>query len=677
MERDFDFPGTPYDVQQDFMKELYDCLSSFKVGIFESPTGTGKSLSIVCGSFKWFKDFGAKIKNDRVEGAPDWVNEMPLNEEHVFNDITNVERDSRRSSVAQKIVYVSRTHSQLDQFLNEIKKTRWKNEIKIVRIGSRSQLCVNPEIASYKGRSLIDYKCKELVNPERPLQCSYYKNVVGMKNHVLSTCCDIEDLVSYGKLHNACPYYATRNSIGAAEVILAPYTSVLNSRNRESVGLDLTDCVLIIDEAHNIIEAMIDCHSAQINRAQAEGALLAIDSYYQRFSKKVGANASLNFQHLILLLRSLINFMQMHKKPMSIDIGSFLIESKLQKMEFFKLLTFCEEFELGRKVITQSEKSGNKGSIVNIGAFIDFLRVLCDDISVGKILVNHNEESNLRYYLLNPRQKFVELANLTRCLVLAGGTMEPKAEYLDLFSVFPTEKIKQFQCSHIIPPQNLLMAVVNKGESGKDFKFTYENRDNSLMIQDLHQLILDLCVNVPNGIVVFVASFIFLSKLKVSLEKSGMFDKISQHKKVFFDNKDENILQEFSVSALNSGAILFAVVRGKLSEGINFSDHLGRCVVMVGMPYLNKSDIEIQERMRYLDVNSKSFSGKMYYESSCHKAINQSIGRAIRHQGDFSVVLLVDERHSGCLNKRPEWMKRNLAYGPDLMEKIRIFFKSH
>ncbi|KAI2565031.1 DEAD/H-box helicase 11 [Homo sapiens] len=37
----FPFPFTPYSIQEDFMAELYRVLEAGKIGIFESPTGTG------------------------------------------------------------------------------------------------------------------------------------------------------------------------------------------------------------------------------------------------------------------------------------------------------------------------------------------------------------------------------------------------------------------------------------------------------------------------------------------------------------------------------------------------------------------------------------------------------------------------------------------------------------
>lgn len=52
----FHHPFTPYDIQSDFMKTLYKVLDSSSIGIFESPTGTGKTLSLICGSMTWLRD---------------------------------------------------------------------------------------------------------------------------------------------------------------------------------------------------------------------------------------------------------------------------------------------------------------------------------------------------------------------------------------------------------------------------------------------------------------------------------------------------------------------------------------------------------------------------------------------------------------------------------------------
>ena len=83
-----------------------------------------------------------------------------------------------------------------------------------------------------------------------------------------------------------------------------------------------------------------------------------------------------------------------------------------------------------------------------------------------------------------------------------------------------------------------------------------------------------------------------------------------------------------SISA--KGAILSCVVGGKMSEGINFSDGLGRCVIMVGLPYPNPNDAVLAEKVNYINKmnsnNNKSTSGSEYYDNLCMKAVNQSIG---------------------------------------------------
>ena len=64
------------------MRKLYETIESRKIGIFESPTGTGKSLSIICSSLHWLNDHRnrKKIVPPKIEtatpgGEVDWIAE--------------------------------------------------------------------------------------------------------------------------------------------------------------------------------------------------------------------------------------------------------------------------------------------------------------------------------------------------------------------------------------------------------------------------------------------------------------------------------------------------------------------------------------------------------------------------------------------------------------------------
>jgi chromosome transmission fidelity protein 1 len=87
---------------------------------------------------------------------------------------------------------------------------------------------------------------------------------------------------------------------------------------------------------------------------------------------------------------------------------------------------------------------------------------------------------------------------------------------------------------------------------------------------------------------------------------------------------------------ISTGAILFAVVGAKLSEGLNFSDDLARLVVVVGLPFANLTSPELQERLKHADRSHGEMlqhdgkygkAGTELYESLCMNAVNQSIGK--------------------------------------------------
>lgn len=194
----------------------------------------------------------------------------------------------------------------------------------------------------------------------------------------------------------------------------------------------------------------------------------------------------------------------------------------------------------------------------------------------------------------------------------------------------------------------------------------------------------DLAEVVPAGMVVFFCSYDYLHSVHEYLKREGLLERIQRHKDVFIEPKQsgqtEKILHDYSVAVKRRGAMLFSVVGGKLSEGLNFSDDLGRCVVVVGMPYPNKTSPELVQKMQYLDEHLKRGSGNEYYENLCMKAVNQCIGRAVRHIADYAAILLLDERYNQerIRLKLPEWIRISLqqsAQYSSMTEELKVFFQ--
>lgn len=55
--RKYNHPFEPYDIQIQLMDAIYDAIDNYKIGLFESPTGTGKTLSLICSSMTWLREY--------------------------------------------------------------------------------------------------------------------------------------------------------------------------------------------------------------------------------------------------------------------------------------------------------------------------------------------------------------------------------------------------------------------------------------------------------------------------------------------------------------------------------------------------------------------------------------------------------------------------------------------
>lgn len=58
------FPFEPYALQRNYMAKVIECLENEANGVLESPTGTGKTLCLLCAALAWLTIKKTEVSND-------------------------------------------------------------------------------------------------------------------------------------------------------------------------------------------------------------------------------------------------------------------------------------------------------------------------------------------------------------------------------------------------------------------------------------------------------------------------------------------------------------------------------------------------------------------------------------------------------------------------------------
>ncbi|XP_024882289.1 ATP-dependent DNA helicase DDX11 [Temnothorax curvispinosus] len=832
--QEFPFPFPAYEIQKRFMRELYGCLESGKLGLFESPTGTGKSLSLICSSLRWLVDHEGRRKQELTstiaeidskiksceKPSDNWftvqteqielnakkqplqaklnallehegereklkkmveskkaartkttgkIRQQPTKKalesdktEEANSDICDVEKDliledglsNSESSEEEdtneplfqntKIFFCSRTHSQLTQFVHELKRSPYSQDVSVVPVSSRQNYCINKNVKRLKHINLINEACLQLqrkkttVKKEKDLKRSKVASgcpfIPGdqklLMAEVLTNIQDVEEITQRGQESNTCPYYGSRKSLQNGQLILVPYNSILHKNTRTSLGIDLKGNVLIIDEAHNLLDAIEGMHSSVITGRNLLHCYSQLSQYQKRFESLFSARSVMYLGQLSFCLKKLLTLFGATTKshpgdeinktitPRLYKIEEFEVLTEIDTVNVFKLLEFVKASKLIHKLQGFVEQYGNsikineqrikKSGVTEflnsiksndvpsqetvsvtdapsnneeqtsnpLMAILSFLECLKSSCADGRICVLPSTtvgQGIIKFLLLNPAAHFHDIVRDARSVVLAGGTMEPMSEFIDqlfLMAGATPDRIMTFSCDHVIPKGNIISNVVMRGPTGVEFEFNFHNRQDTRLLDELGRALLNLCNVVPAGIVVFFPSYNYEDTVFKHLDKSGIISKISAKKRIYREPKLASqvnvILDQYAHSIKNpqspcNGALLFSVVGGKLSEGLNFSDDLGRCVIVVGLPYPNIKSPELQEKMKYLNEHVKPDAGSSFYENSCMKAVNQCIGRSVRHINDYSTVVLLDKRYCHKVKVLPQWIQRSVT----------------
>ena len=711
------FPYNPYEKQITYMTSIIKILnkkynSSDEINFnalaaLESPTGTGKTLCLLCSLLAWVNTKGKAI------------------------------------NFSGTIIYSTRTHSQISQVISELNKTCYEPRIAI--LSSREYSCANTELKKSLAPSVLDIKCAR-----EHRNCRFYKNIEYYSNKNFGNV-DIEDILKQGKSKIFCPFYVERMKVKMAncDLVFMPYNYIFLKEIRESMDIDLKKSILVLDEAHNVINNCEDAQSLEVNIKDFEEMIIDLREVHKEINKnkkyinsniideemekdsdlddnnnndekKNGLIYTLRFEFLmeeIKLIKNIIESVTLNKE-------------KFEKTKFFKDNNYIqinpEEFlsifmktENEIKELKQKEKKNqltlescfnklkneenkdNNKEFIEISQYLTeqniikhilfikrIIKAIMNDysrrtklsillnllekineiledknitksyvycLSDDKVQTNHyitKKIIKLNIFCFNPGIGFQDIINFKPySIIMTSGTLAP-------FDVLENELKVKFDITleneHIIPQSQYKFVIIKGYEIYNKifpFNFEYNNRNDTKTIASLGMTILHLCKAVKTGgILVYFTSFSYLNQCYRIWGDSNIISQISQIKTIYFDDKKNKTLIKDFKNNKKKNSILLSVFRGTSSEGIDFRDEFARMVICVGVPYASIVEEKVQLKKKYLDeINNtkiiEGLTGRKWYLNDAISNVNQSLGRVLRHINDYGVLVCIDERY--------------------------------
>jgi len=740
------FPYEPYQLQITYMKKVISTLNKQgSISALESPTGTGKTLCLLCSVLGWILHTGKEISIYYCTRTISQIN-------NVLKEINKTCYDLQISFLA------SRVHTCLkfdkgkrikmeNQKLNDIclnlrdnlkKMNKGKKEIKKEEEDNYYNEKNNPT-NKYKKYNNKKKEIKVEKNQELEI-CKYYNEEENFDFRNYNNIEDIEDLLKEGKKKLFCPYfYNISKTKNCANLTFMSYNYILDPNIRKKINIFENNSIVILDEAHNICNILENIFSKKINTNELEKmqkllqiVLDFINESRQPYYKEDDLS---NENPLFLLETKQINKEINTIKKFISQIGYIKLEKiKLYKgldfelmkniyifdFEYFKEL--FKEFQLEfyseirtkfsvlnheykkelndfYKTSREYDKNIKLSSLIKLFEKIfNFLHLIKeispqvkpqDRISkkdiINQVIIKKEKEklnmNSFRFIFSHDKEKtFFQIVCLDasyglklyqkmnpHSTILTSGTLS-----IDLIeNLLNVKFFEKLTNNHVINKNQLCINIIN-GYSFHNqminYSFKYKKRNNIEQIISLGNEIYNLVESVKiGGVLVFFQSFEYLEKCYIIWLKNKIIQKYESIKKVFFDlsfnrKYSEKIIRE---TKKNNNLLLFTVYRGKNSEGINFHDDEARMIICIGMPYPKLSDIKVIFKREYLDqkykMKNNNFNGWKWYREEAINAVNQSLGRLIRHKNDYGIMICFGIEFSERNIKFTKWINDNIS----------------
>jgi Rad3-related DNA helicase len=251
------FPYLPRKNQEEIIQKITDALIHRRQFIFESGTGSGKTICVLAATLTY------ALENNK------------------------------------KIIYSTRTNAQQQQVILELRAIKRKSkDTRIYGVGmqGRGNMCLlaqdDPEIQNGNSEELSKFCSyqKKLALSEKGKGCSYYRKFLGDKDAVetirewtqkhLPTA---EEFIDTCEKQGLCPYEINKLIVHDALVVVVPYVYVFDKSIRiklfDWLSISEEDVILVVDEAHNLPDYLRELFSAELSTWMLTSCLSEADQF--------------------------------------------------------------------------------------------------------------------------------------------------------------------------------------------------------------------------------------------------------------------------------------------------------------------------------------------------------------------------------------------------------------
>ena len=653
------FPYKPRRNQTAIMQTIKNALESKIDIVFESGTGSGKTICTLSSTLEY------ALENNK------------------------------------KIIYTTRTNAQQRQVIIELRTIRNKNKDnkdKIFGVGiqGRANMCilarVDPELSKGTSEELSRYcsnEKKKARSNKKNQGCIYYKNsldkiklekIIQWVKKELPTA---EEFINYCEKKQICPYEINKLLIRESKIVVCPYIYVFDLMIRnmlfDSLSVPEEDMILVIDEAHNLPDFIRELFSAELSMFMLNSCVYEAEKYgdprivddrfsLSEFCKIISEIVrDLRDTYIYGVLENGLRKEPLRKDDAFIPSHEFETEILSRLKITSKTLhdIIGDLIAYGEKIHEYKQKEGKlpRSYLHKLGLLLDFW-INLDIDHYAKLVVDSRDGKNSRIeaYCLDPALG-TEIIKDFHSSIHMSGTLEPLEEYRDSIGLPDSTELIAYPSP--FPKENRKVLYVSDVTTKYD-EIT-KDKEN---IEQMKTYVSKICNTFPKNTMVFFPSFNIMSIFR-NLEQYNSIKRC-----LFVEERDmsQTALMELvsgfkeKGSENNGGATLFSVIGGRISEGMDFPAKQLELAVVVGIPY-PKPTARQRGLQRYYDL--KFGKGWEYtVEAPTARKLLQSIGRLIRNETDKGVAIILDRRAA-----RFKRYIRDLEESKNLLKDIDNFMK--